>query len=230
MAVLATSRLARGAGKSPFRFGMLTDAHYADYESRGNRYYRQSLGKLRECVERMNEEEVAFLVELGDFNDGAGKPAEEDALRYLGDVEAEFTRFNGPRYHVLGNHNMDALSKPQVLGCIENTGIDPARSYYSFNRGGLHSVVLDPNFRGDGAPYDRGDFRWTDANIPAAQIEWLKKDLEAARKPTIVFLHQRLDGEGGVYVNNADAVRKVLEASGNTLAVFQGHHHAGAHG
>ncbi|MFW5693477.1 MAG: metallophosphoesterase family protein, partial [Thermoguttaceae bacterium] len=66
-------------------------------------------------------------------------------------------------------------------------------------------------------------------NIPAAQIDWLRRDLTGAGKPTIVFLHQLLDGEGAVYVNNAAAVRKVLEASGNTLAVFQGHHHAGGY-
>ncbi len=229
LAVLAAPGWARGAGIAPLRFGMLTDAHYAGYASRGNRHYRESLAKMRECVDRMNEEEVALLVELGDFNDGAGKPAEEDALRYLSDIEAGFARFKGPRYHALGNHNMDALSKPQVLGILENTGIDAARSYYSFDRGGLHFVVLDPNFRSDGAAYDRGDFRWTDANVPAGQIDWLEQDLQAADRPTIVFLHQLLDGEGSVYVNNAAAVRKVLEASGNTLAVFQGHHHSGAY-
>ncbi len=229
LTVLATPAWTRGAGASPLRFGMVTDVHYAGYESRGTRHYRESLGKMRECVQRMNEERVAFLVELGDFNDGAGKPAEDDALRYLADIETEFARFHGPRYHALGNHNMDSLSKPQVLGRIENTGIDPARSFYSFDLGGLHFVVLDPNFRTDGAAYDRGDFHWTDANIPADQIDWLQHDLAAAQKPTIVFLHQLLDGKGAVYVNNAAPVRKVLEAAGNTLAVFQGHHHSGGY-
>ncbi len=229
LAVLASPGLARGEGDRPLRFGILTDAHYADYDSRGSRHYRQSLAKMRECVERMNEEQVALLAELGDFNDGARKPAEDDALRSLGDIEAEFARFAGPRYHALGNHNMDALSKPQVLATIENTGIDPERSYYSFDCGALHFVVLDPNFRGDGAAYDRGNFRWTDANIPAGQIDWLRKDLAKAGKPTIVLLHQLLDGEGAQYVNNAAEVRKVLEASGTTLAVFQGHHHGGGY-
>lgn len=229
LAVLTAPRWAQADDAPPFRFGMLTDAHYADYDSRGTRHYRQSLAKMQECVERMNDEKVAFLVELGDFNDGARHPSEEDALGYLDAIEDEFARFTGPRYHALGNHNMDALSKPQVLGRLENTGIDTSRSYYSFDHGGLHFVVLDPNFRGDGAAYDRGDYQWTDANLPASQIDWLQQDLADARKPTIVFLHQLLDGEGALYVNNAAAVRKVLEASGNTLAVFQGHHHAGGY-
>ncbi len=42
-----------------------------------------------------------------------------------------------------------------------------------------------------------------------------------------MFIHQRLDGEGDLFVNNAAEVRSVLEESGRTLAVLQGHHHAG---
>jgi hypothetical protein len=219
----------RAAAKKSLRFGMLTDAHYADYESSGNRYYRQSLAKMRECVDSMNEQRVEFLVDLGDFNDGARKPAEEDALRFLGEIEAQFARFDGPRYHVLGNHNMDALSKAQVLGTIKNTGIAPDRSYYSFGRGGLRFLVLDACFRADGAAYERGDFHWTDANIPPAELDWLEREIDASPDPVIVFIHQLLDGEGSIFVKNAADVRKVLEASGKTLAVFQGHHHAGSY-
>ncbi|MBN2314113.1 MAG: hypothetical protein JXM79_09300 [Sedimentisphaerales bacterium] len=32
-----------------------------------------------------------------------------------------------------------------------------------------------------------------------------------------------------VYINNAADVRRILEASGKVLAVFQGHHHAGGY-
>lgn len=229
LTVLALPQGVRGTERSSLRFGMLTDAHYADYESMGNRYYRQSLDKLRECVDSMNEQKVDFLIELGDFNDGARKPAEEDALRFLGKIEDQFVRFDGPRYHVLGNHNMDALSKAQVLGRIKNTGIASDRSYFSFDRGGLRFLVLDACFREDGAPYDRGDFHWTDANIPPAELDWIAKELDASPHPVIVFIHQLLDGQGSTFVKNAADVRKVLEASGKTRAVFQGHHHAGSH-
>ncbi len=229
LTVLSLPRGVRGAPGAPLRFGMLTDTHYADYASRGNRHYRESLAKMRECVDSMVEQGVAFLVELGDFNDGAAKPPVEDALHYLGRIEAEFARFDGPRYHVLGNHNMDALSKPQVLGQLHNTGIDPESSHYVFDRGGLRCLVLDANFRADGVAYDRGNFRWTDANIPASQIEWLARQLDTSPHPVLVFIHQLLDGEGNIFVNNAAEVREVLEASGKTLAVFQGHHHSGSH-
>jgi len=91
--------------------------------------------------------------------------------------------------------------------------------------GGYHFVVLDACFRSDGEPYGRKNFNWTDSNIPAAEIEWLKGDLEKTTHKTIAFVHQRLDVEGHYGVKNAAEVRRVLEQSGNVLAVFQGHYH-----
>jgi len=217
------------AGRRTTRFGVVTDCHYADAEAAGTRFYRESLDKLRDCVELMNAEEVDFLIELGDFKDQGRPPAEQDTLLYLETVEKVFRQFTGPRYHVLGNHDVDSISKKQFLSRVENTGIDSDRSYYSFDVNRLHCVVLDADYRTDGADYDHGDFDWTDSNIPAAELAWLTGDLAAAVGPVIVFTHQLLDGTGSVYVKNADRVRQALEDSGKVLAVFQGHHHAGSY-
>jgi hypothetical protein len=211
------------------RFGIVTDCHYADADPVGTRFYRESLGKLSECVDRMSAERVDFLIELGDFKDENRPPVEEKTLLYLQEIEAVFRRFRRPRYHVLGNHDMDSLSKQQFLSRVENSGVPAGRSYYSFDAKGLHCVVLDANYRSDGRDYDRGDFDWTDANVPATELDWLRQDLAAARGPVVVFIHQLLDGTGSVYVKNASEVRRILEASGRVLAVFQGHHHPGAY-
>lgn len=217
----------RGQG---FRFGMLADPHYADSDARGTRFYRESLAKVRECVDRMNAEGVDFLIELGDFKDQDEPPLEADTLRYLAAIEAELQRFSGPAFHVLGNHDMDSISKPQFLDAIDNPGVRNGASHYSFDRGDLHFVVLDACFRADGASYDHGDFDWRDTNIPPPQLDWLAADLAAhAEAPTILFCHQRLDGEGDVFVNNADEVRLLLRRRGNVIAAFHGHDHAGAH-
>ncbi len=140
-----------------------------------------------------------------------------------------FQQFAGPRYHVLGNHDMDSLSKRQFLGNVENTGLDAGRSYYSFDIRGLHGIVLDANYRADGSDYDHGNFDWTDANIPAHELDWLRQDLAAAKGRAVVFIHQLLDGEGPVYVKNAREVRQILRESDKVPAVFQGHHHEGAY-
>jgi predicted phosphodiesterase len=211
------------------RFGIVTDCHYADADAQGTRFYRESLDKLSECIALMNTERVDFLIELGDFKDQDKPPSEKNTLSYLQAVEKVLERFNGPTYHVLGNHDMDSISKMQFLKRVDNTNIDSNRSYYSFDSNGLHYVVLDANYRTDGADYDHGNFDWTDANIPSEELVWLKQKLTAAQGPVILFIHQLLDGTGSVYVKNADRVRQVLEASGKVLAVFQGHHHPGSY-
>lgn len=216
-----------GCGQNPVRFGIVTDCHYADAGPQGTRFYRESLDKLSECVDRMNAERVDFLIELGDFKDQNRPAVEEKTLRYLRDIEATFQRFAGRRYHVLGNHDMDSLSKPQFLACVENAGVGRRRGYYSFEVGGLHAVVLDANYRSDGMDYDHGNFDWTDAKIPGEELDWLTRDLAAGRGEVVAFVHQRLDGEGPVFVKNASEVRRILQASQRVLAVFQGHDHGG---
>jgi predicted phosphodiesterase len=211
------------------RLGIVTDSHYADADTIGSRYYRHSLDKMNECVELMNEKKVNFLIELGDFKDQNNPGVEQKTLTYLVAIEKVFQNFKGPTYHVLGNHDMDSISKEQFLTNVKNTSIDPSKSYYSFDFNGVHFVVLDANYRADGTDYDHGNFNWTDANIPPAELNWLKQDLTATRGPAIVFIHQLLDGTGPVYVNNAADIRQILEQSGKVTAVFQGHHHEGSY-
>ena len=175
----------------------------------------------------MNAERVDFLIELGDFKDQDKPPVEKKTLSYLQTAEKVFKRFNGPTYHVLGNHDMDSISKVQFLRRIDNTKVDSNSSYYSFDSDSLHYIVLDANYRADGTDYDHGNFDWTDANIPSKELDWLKRDLASTSGAVIVFIHQLLDGTGSVYVKNAARVRQILEASGKVLAVFQGHHHSG---
>lgn len=213
--------------KTKLRFGIVTDAHYADAAPLGSRYYRESLDKMTECVELMNDMKVDFLVELGDFKDQGIPVSEEGTLKYLETFEQVFRQFEGPRYHVLGNHDVDSISKEQFLTRVENTGIAKPSSYYSFDSGDLHFVVLDANYQADGTDYDHGNFDWTDANISPEELGWLRSDLAGTSRPVIVFVHQQLDGKGAHYVNNAAEVRRIMQESNSVLAVFQGHNHAG---
>jgi len=209
------------------RFGIVTDAHFADAAPKGSRQYGESIAKMTECVEFMNDKKVDFLIELGDFKD-QGEPAyEKDTLKYLETIEGIFGQFKGPRYHVLGNHDTDSISKEQFLALVENTGIDRNSRHYSFDSNNVHFVILDANYKADGSDYDHGNFNWTDTNIPREELDWLKKDLGSTSGPVIVFIHQQLDGEGSHYVKNANEVRHILQESNRVLAVFQGHNHAG---
>jgi predicted phosphodiesterase len=206
---------------------MLSDIHYADREPAGIRFYRQSLPKMNECIDRMNQENLDFVIELGDFKDQDAIPNETNTLKYLSDIESAFQKFDGSTYHVLGNHDMDGISKTQFLERVENSNIPRTESYYSFNLKGIHFVVLDGNFTKDGKDYDHGNFSWDDAKISDNQIKWLNEDLKSNKLPAIVFIHQMLDDSKDVKqaVQNATEVRQILEQSGKVLCVFQGHVH-----
>lgn len=203
---------------APLRVGLVTDLHYADKGPTGTRHYRETLAKLEEAGKRFEQEKLSFLVELGDLIDAADSAELE--RKYLQTINRPLSAISTDRHYVLGNHCVDGLTKEEFLD-----GVERDESYYSFDRGGRHFVVLDSCFRSDGRPYGRKNFQWTDANVPAAELDWLAGDLKAADKPTIVFAHQRLDVSDSYGVKNNAAVRQVLEASGKVSAVFQGHSH-----
>ncbi|HVK19474.1 MAG TPA: hypothetical protein VM533_21245 [Fimbriiglobus sp.] len=207
-----------GPAKGGLRFGLVTDLHYADKPLAGTRHYRETLAKLAEATGQFARDKPAFVVELGDLIDAAD--AVETELVWLKRVNKEFSAISKDRHYVLGNHCVDTLTKDEFLG-----GVGQPKSYYSFDSGGVHFVVLDACFRSDGKPYGRKNSKWTDANIPAAELDWLKEDLKATAKKTVVFAHQRLDVSNDHGVKNCPAVRQVLEGSGKVLAVFQGHSH-----
>jgi alkaline phosphatase len=201
------------------RFALMTDMHFADKPAAGTRYYRDTLSKLSEAARQLAVEKPSFVVELGDFIDAA-ESVEVEQL-YLSTINGEFSKLASDRHYVLGNHCVDTLTKSEFL-----SGVGQAKSYYSFDRGDFHFVVLDACFCADGRPYGRKVSHWTDANVPDEELKWLAADLAQGGKKTIVFAHQRLDVTNNHGVKNNQQVRGVLEAAGNVLAVFQGHSHA----
>lgn len=217
-ASLHSGNLLAGNNASPLRVGLITDLHYADKAPRGTRHYRETLSKLEEAALQFEKSKPNFVVELGDLIDAADSVDVEQ--KYLKTVNREFSAISKDRHYVLGNHCVDTLKKEEFLGTVEQE-----KSYYSFDRGGIHFIVLDSCFRSDGQPYGRKNFKWTDTNIPAAELEWLEGDLKANEKPVIVFAHQRLDVTNNHGVKNNAKVRKILESSNKVLAVFQGHSH-----
>ena len=207
-----------GETKRKVRLGLVTDLHYADKPPAGSRHYRETLAKLEEAATQFQQDQPDHIVELGDLIDAADSVEVEK--EYLKRINKDFAALPGQKHYVLGNHCVYTLTKEEFL-----EGVGQKKSYYSFDAGGFHFVVLDACFRSDGKPYGRKNFQWTDPNIPAEQSEWLEADLNAASGRTIVFIHQRLDVSNNYGVKNADQVRKVMEDSGKVLAVFQGHSH-----
>lgn len=204
------------------RFGYAADLHYAD-ESAPNKRYR-SIGehKLREAIDSWNAARVDLAVMGGDYIDPEDDADPKSAVADLRYIEGVFDEVDAPRYHVMGNHDLDVFDKEQF---VEATVMD--KPHYSFDHAGFHFVFLDANFSevDDGAHYDGNGYNFKDTWINPAQLEWLKEDLEETDLPTLVFSHQCLSATGVPYVNNAAQVRRVLEQSGKVLAIFNGHAH-----
>jgi predicted phosphodiesterase len=207
-----------GPTESVLRIGLVTDLHYADKPPAGSRHYRETLAKLAEAAAKFERSKPALVVELGDLIDAADSVEAE--RRHLKRINRVFADLSQDRHYVLGNHCVHTLTKDEFLD-----GVERSASHYSFDCGRFHFVVLDSCFRGDGEPYGRKNFHWTDANIPAAQLEWLKSDLAATDRKTVVLAHQRLDVSNNYGVKNCPEVRRVLENSGKVLVVLQGHSH-----
>ena len=224
----AVTTFADAGDASPVvRFGLITDCHYAAHLKPSlNRRYADALEKMDAFTDKMNALGVDFVLEGGDFKD-LGRTREE-SLAYLKAIETRFAAFKGPRYHALGNHDHDNLSKEEFLAAITNADQPQAKAYYAFHRGGVTFVVLDACYRPDGVPYCRGAFDWREALIPPEQVAFLRDTLAAVAGPCVVILHHPLDAEDGTGVRNAAEVREVLERSGKVKLVLQGHLHEGA--
>ncbi len=211
-----------GKATSLVKLGLLTDVHYADKQPRGSRCYRESLGKVKEAVALFKEKKPKTIVCLGDIVDAA--PTVEEEAGYLKTIIAAMDESEIPRHHVLGNHCVSTLTKPEFF---EHGKTVSTVGNYSFDLGGVHFVILDACYTNKMEPYGRNNFVWTDTNIPPEQQAWLEEDLEKTDKRAVIFAHQRLDLKPGhsYSVKQCVAVRAILEKSKKVVAVFQGHSH-----
>jgi alkaline phosphatase len=231
LALLAVAFAALPGVAEETRVGLFTDLHAHEADSPGEKKVMTNYAeRLSAFVDAMNAWGADLVLQLGDLINGqyvqlAPYVPEERYPVILADTVALLAGYEGPVYHVLGNHDVYSLSKAQFL---EGTGA--STTYYSFDAGGFHFVVLDAQYTKAGA--DRNNAFWfVDGTVPEAQLAWLQDDLGETALPTIVCIHQPLDvesstltGDNPIIINNAE-VKDVLQASGVVVAVFQGHEH-----
>jgi alkaline phosphatase len=220
-------------GSTSVRFGIITDIHHTNKPDTTSRTYSAALDKMEHFVKVMNRK-ADFVIELGDYVDKLVD--DKDPITNLDEIESIYAGFNGPRYHVLGNHEFDNLTRSDFLGYIRNTNIPAGETYYSFNQNGVHFVVLDADYTvaEPHTPFDLQDpnapfWNWRDAWVPQDQLDWLIADLAQSDLPTVVFTHQVVhrDSTENHTIKNADIVRGIFEQDGQVVAVFSGHDHRG---
>lgn len=111
-------------------FGAIADIQYADIEDGYNfagtkqRYYKTALEMLRKAISSWNNDnkrKPSFVLQLGDVIDGKNKPISEKALN---SVLEEFAQFDGPVYHIWGNHEYYNFSRKVLLDSLIYSGLE----------------------------------------------------------------------------------------------------------
>ena len=218
------------AGKKPLRFGFITDLHHLQFG-------KKEEVRMTGFMDAVMKENPDFIVQCGDFC----RPTKSDGIEA---VMEQWNRFKGPKYHVLGNHDMDFCDKETIM---KMWGM-PER-YYSFDRDGFHFVVMDRNFlkKDDGTLVDYNASNWGPLSAPqrsftdSKQLEWLKQDLAASKYPVIVFMHQPVFlSDFFQELGNADEILKIFDeanfnaerskSNNKVAAVFMGHDHDDRYG
>ena len=169
------------------------------------------VSRLSFFIDAMEKRKPDFIIQLGDFS----LPRKQNQP-----FIDKWNSFNGPKYHVLGNHDMKdfGFKKEETMKWWKMK-----KRYYSFDYNNFHFVVLDGN---DNNPKPwNGYVRY----IGQEQKIWLKKDLKKTLKPTILFSHQSLEARGGI--SNREEIRNILEKYTNksgypkVVTCLSGHHH-----
>ena len=87
----------------------------------GTRFYRESLTKFPEAIDKFNSLGLDMVVELGDLIDETPDAAGE--IAHFKKMEEVYARFKGDRHYVLGNHCVWTLTKEEFL---DNCGMEKA--------------------------------------------------------------------------------------------------------
>ncbi|KAA0992695.1 metallophosphoesterase family protein [Dyadobacter aurulentus] len=215
------------ANRKLLRFGLITDLHHLQFN-------KDEVARMKGFMDVVLKESPDFIIQNGDFC----RHTKSDALM------TEWNRFEGPKYHVLGNHDMDFCDKATIM---QFWGMQ--KPYYSFDHGGFHFVVMDRNFlkKEDGTLVDYNTSNWGPLPSPQRsftdqpQLDWLKTDLADSKYPVIVFMHQPVFlSDFYEELGNANDILKIFDEAnlnaarkktGNKVAaVFMGHDHDDRHG
>ncbi|TKG97417.1 hypothetical protein EYV94_03030 [Puteibacter caeruleilacunae] len=177
--------------------------------------------RLDTFLKEVEKRDVDFMIDLGDFC--LNSPENAEFVKTWQDAPVE-------KYNVLGNHDMDRGTKEEFMEFI-----GMKKRYYSFDKGGVHFIVLDPNnllIDGKYVPYGNANFyrpAEQRAYIDPEQMAWLKEDIKKTNNHCVIFSHQSFENPKAC--KNQKEVRAIFEAANEeagftkVIAAFSGHDH-----
>lgn len=222
------------------KIGLIADPQYQDLPSGGERYYGESLWKLAEAIDTLNNNNVDFIQNLGDIIN--------DEWRSYDSIIPVYNKINPTieNYHLLGNHDfsVDSTKMGDVLKTLEMPNY-----YYSYARENWRFIVLDAtdyayfsnyihnyNIEKIDACYAKTEgkknhYDWN-GGIGEKQQIWLKEELkiaESLNQKVILFSHMPIKPERVASLWNSDEIVEIIENSPNVIAFITGHHHDGGY-
>jgi len=222
---------------APLKIGLIADPQYADQNTKGSRFYRNSLSKLNSATTAINAAGVDFTVMVGDLVDVGTKDL-APALQHL-------YKLKTPVYNLLGNHDYVDVKDGATLYKAYRM---PA-PYYIVEKGNWLFILLNTNELSEYATSEASAERaaWQVLNkqlkleerkntqpwnggISTQQLAWMEKQLKKAEKDAknvIIFTHHPLFPENGLETLNNRDILAIIEKYPGVKAVISGHHHPG---
>ncbi|CAN5817256.1 calcineurin-like phosphoesterase family protein [soil metagenome] len=116
-----------------------------------------------------------------------------DEFPLFKDYQEAVSRMGIPFYQVLGNHDMDIDSRSDDLSTRTFASLF-GPTYYSFNRGQVHYIVLDDVFSIGGKKYI--------GYLTEPQLKWLEQDLALVEKGSTVVVSLHIPAYTGASKRN----------------------------
>jgi len=192
---------------SGFTFVQMTDIHI-DTEA-------EHINILAQAVDEINGIAPGFVVATGDLVKGADKVSVTQARQWFDTYDSISSGFDMPLYNAVGNHDVVGIHSEEADEIESGYNEEMHRehfgpTYYSFDWGSYHCIILDPNELVDRRQLYR---------IPGYQLEWLKQDLAHRQdRPLLVFFHEPTQA----WENNAETLDVLRQ---HETYLFAGHWH-----
>lgn len=215
-------------GKWLFRFAVITDAHVADVERSSASPFpvgRLTSARYRFAVNLLNEQDVDFILNLGDMvNPLPSLPTYDEAARRFHEISQPLKH---PQYFIPGNHDIgDKPSDWMPADPVNQRALDLYRKHFGpdrhlFEHKGSVFILLNAELINSSLPEE------------AEQKQWLESALrENDDRPVMLAIHYPpflfSADEFDHYDNIAEPGRSWLLdliARHNVTAVFSGHVH-----
>lgn len=204
------------------KIALFADIHHGPH-SHAKKEGWDALPELDKAVRDVQELGADMLLDLGDRI--SDTTVEHDKI-----VEAEvrdrLAQFKGPRYHVIGNHDVGNLTVADNQAIFGDT-----IGQQVVDLGDARLILWQANTK---ATFEAGNIGFPKAG---PDLKWLIDTLNGDERPAIIATHVPLSGHsqiGNFYFENNYAVstypdhadvRRAVEATGKAAVWFSGHVH-----